>query len=130
MQTGKIIGLILGVFLAGAVAGGFAGARWQQSKAKPSATEGEKPKSREDEIMCWMREFLQLNAEQEEQIRPLVRQAIGEYQVLQKEQQQRIYDLIDRSDRKIAEHLTKEQAEKLFAFNRDRREVPRRNFPN
>ena len=130
MQTGKIIGLILGVFLAGVVAGGFAGARWQQSKAKPPATEGEKPKSREDEIMCWMREFLQLNAEQEEQIRPLVRHAIGEYQVLQREQQQRIYDLIDRSDRKIAEHLTKEQAEKLFAFNRDRREVPRRNFPN
>lgn len=122
MQTGKIIGLILGVFLAGAVAGGFAGARWQQSKAKPPATEGEKPQSREDEIMCWMREFLQLNAEQEENIRPLVRHAIQEYQVLQKEQQQRIYDLIDRSDRKIAVHLTKEQAEKLFAFNRDRRE--------
>lgn len=122
MQTGKIIGLILGVFLAGAVAGGFAGARWQQSKTKPPATEGEKPKSREDEIMCWMREFLQLNAEQEEKIRPLVRQAIGEYQVLQEEQQQRIYDLIDHSDRKIAAHLTEEQARKLFAFNRERRE--------
>lgn len=122
MQTGKIIGLILGVFLAGAIAGGFAGARWQQSKTKPPSTEGEKPKSREDEIMCWMREFLQLNAEQEKKIRPLVRHAIGEYQVLQKEQQQRIYDLIDRSDRKIAEHLSEEQAQKLFAFNRDRRE--------
>lgn len=122
MQTGKIIGFILGVFLAGAVAGGFAGARWQQSKTKPPATEGEKPKSREDEIMCWMREFLQLNAEQEENIRPLVRQAIQEYQVLQKEQQKRIYDLIDRSDRKIAAHLSEEQARKLFAFNRDKRE--------
>ncbi len=120
MQTGKIIGFILGVFLAGAVAGGFAGARWQQSKTKPPAAEGEKPKSREDEIMCWMREFLQLNAEQEEKIRPLVRQAIGEYQVLQEEQRQRIYDLIDRSDRKIAAHLSEEQAQKLFAFNRNR----------
>ncbi len=124
MKTGigKIIGLVSSIFLAGAVAGGFIGARQQQNKtALPSAAD-EKSKSREDDILCWMSEFLELDAEQEEKISPLVRLALQEYQVLQEEQKQRIYDLIDRSDRRIAEHLTEEQAQKLFAINRERRE--------
>ncbi len=126
MSIPRMIAVGVVVCLAGAVAGGFFGARWQwnklQPKPEPREHREEESQSREDKILCWMRDYLDLTAEQEKEIRPLLRLAITEYYTMQQEQRQRIYGLIDRSDQRISEHLDERQKELLFRHSRERRQ--------
>ena len=123
----NIVILVALVFIAGGVSGFFLGARVQYEKhrklaEKQLSVEQEVPVSSEDRIMSWLVGYLGLSDAQESEIRPLLRLALKEHKALELEQESRVDALIDRSDIRIAKHLSAEQAEKLFEHNRQRRQ--------
>ena len=130
MGKKTILGFVVAVFLIGGVSGFFLGARVQHEKISTQnetvhpADEGvvKAARSREDEIMDWIIWFLDLDATQKTEIRPLIDLALKEFEQLEVEHDSRIDALIENSDLRIAEFLTESQAQKLLKHNRDRRE--------
>lgn len=115
------------VFLAGAVSGYFFGAQLRPNSSPDPKTLGQEESeilepSHEDRIMSWLHGFLDLEASQVSEIRPLVRLALREYHQLEKEQDARIDALVLKSDLRIAEHLSESQAKKLLDYNQAKRE--------
>ena len=120
-----ISGIIL-IFAAGLVSGFFLGSQSsQQANVQGDETRNTAPPdeqaSLEHRIIGWMYDYLEINASQETEIRPLVKRAIKEYRQLETQHREAIHALIDQSDQRIAEHLTDAQAEKLFAHSRSNR---------
>lgn len=126
MGKKQLIGSIAFVFVAGIISGIFIGSRLTDrpvevvtQPAAPLETSIET--SLEDRIIAWMYGYLEIDAEQETKVRPLVRDAIKEYMELESQHEASVNRLIDVSDQRIAEHLTTVQAEKLFEHSRSRR---------
>ena len=126
MGKKQLISSIVFVFVAGIVSGTFIGSRLVDHpadvKTQPAAPqEASSEPSLEDRIIAWMYGYLEIDSEQESKVRPLVREAIKEYDELKGQHEAAVNRLIDVSDQRIAEHLTSSQAEKLFAHSRSRR---------
>lgn len=130
MGKKTIIGFVVAVFLAGGVSGFFLGVGVQKKKASSREAEtlqiedhesAKAPKSREEYILDWMTGFLEISPAQKNEIRPLLRLALREFDQLEVEHESRVDAFIENSDLRIAEFLTEAQAQKLFAHNRARR---------
>ena len=120
-----IIGIVV-IFTAGLISGFFLGSRPARQETIPveetqQTAVADEQTSLEDRIIKWMYDYLEINDEQEIEIRPLVQLAITEYQELETQHRSAIHTLIDHSDQRIAKHLTNTQAEKLFKHSSSNR---------
>ncbi|MBT5706797.1 hypothetical protein N8766_01895 [bacterium] len=130
MGKKTIIGFVVAIFLMGGVSGFFLGVRVQHEKVSkqkkeihPADEEMVKPpNSREEQIMGWLVEFLDLDSVQKVEIRPLIDLALKEFRQLEQEHDSRIDGVIENSDLRISKFLTESQTQKLLKHNRDTRE--------
>ena len=117
-QPWKLILLLIGIFCAGAVAGGFVTLRIaHHSMPRPPSPEQWGP-ARLKKIS----EKLNLTPEQEEKLRPIMRrdmEDLGRVRTSSFAESKRIFE---RMEHDIAEVLTPEQKEKFEQMNRERRE--------
>ena len=119
----KIILAFLGVFVAGAVFGGFVSlrlVRQQVDKARLRA-----PASMDQFSLQIMKRFsnrLDLTAEQKEKLRPIIKQADADLRRLRQTGARDAIALAERMHEQVAEILTAEQLTKLEQMKRDMRE--------
>ncbi len=119
----KIILAFLGVFVAGAVFGGFASLRYVRQKFEqarlrtPASLEQFSP-----QIMKRFSNRLDLTAAQKEKLRPIIRQAGEELRKLRQSGERDAIAVAERMHEQVAEILTPAQQEKLEQMKRDMRE--------
>lgn len=120
----KLILLLTGIFLAGAVAGGFVtlevGKNMMRKRFAPDNWGPARLKKLE--------EHLSLTAEQLERLKPIVRRDVDELNKLRQQGFQDTRRILERMEKDIAAVLTPEQKEKFEKLNAEMRERARRAF--
>lgn len=120
----KLVLLLTGIFLAGAVAGGFVtlevGKGMLRKRMAPEHWGPARLKTLERE--------LDLSPRQVEQLKPIVRRDVEDLNRLRQQGFQETRRILERMERDIAAILTPEQKAKFEKFNEERRERARRMF--
>lgn len=122
-RTWKVVLAFVGVFVSGAVFGGFLSLRLAREQPG-GGDEGRRPPVNQFVPMILHRyaERLELTAEQREKIRPIMRAAEEELRLLRRENFGRSMTVADGMNEKISALLTPEQREKLAAMKQEWRE--------
>jgi Spy/CpxP family protein refolding chaperone len=126
-QRLKVVLILVGVFLAGAVCGGPIALRFLRP-ARPEWNRGARP-----QVMDRLSKELDLTQAQQEKIRPIVTRAQEEMQHFRRESIRNIAVVMDRMHTDVAAELTPEQRSKLEDMRkkfRDRAERIRGEFRN
>ncbi len=119
----KIILAFLGVFVAGAVFGGFVSLRYVRQKFEQARLRTPAPLEQfSPQIMKRFSNRLDLTAEQKEKLRPIIRQAGEELRKLRQSGEREAIAVAERMHEQVAEILTPAQQEKLEQMKRDMRE--------
>ncbi|MEO7600546.1 MAG: hypothetical protein ABIV50_16555 [Opitutus sp.] len=124
-QRLKVILILVGVFIAGAVCGGPIALRFMRPP-RPEWNRGARP-----QVMDRLTKDLQLTEAQTEKIRPIVSRAQEEMQHFRRESIRNIATVMDRMHTDVAAELTPEQRLKLEETRkrfRDRAERVRNEF--
>ncbi|MBI2512952.1 MAG: hypothetical protein HYV96_13315 [Opitutae bacterium] len=120
----KLVLLLTGIFLAGAVAGGFVtlevGKGMLRKRLAPDNWGPARLKTLEKE--------LDLTVEQIERLKPIIRRDVEDMNRLRQQGFQETRRILERMEKDIAAILTPEQKEKFEKFNEERRERARRLF--
>lgn len=114
----KIAWVLLGIFLAGAVAGAFLTKRF----AREWLVKRPAPEQWAPHHLKRLVENLQLPPEQVEQIRPIVRRNMTDLNRLHDNMVTESQVIMERMQREISEKLTPEQRERYEQMNREMRE--------
>jgi uncharacterized membrane protein len=118
-QPWKVIIVLLGIFVAGGVTGGFVTARVCKNKlANRPVPEEWAPRTLKRLI-----EHLGLTTEQQEQIRPIVRRHMEELNRVRNHSMAQTQTVVEGMQREISEQLTPEQRTKYEQLNRELREA-------
>jgi Spy/CpxP family protein refolding chaperone len=120
----KLVLLLTGIFLAGAVAGGFVtlevGKNMLRKRMAPDNWGPARLKTLEKELA--------LTPEQIDRLKPIVRRDVDELNRLRQQGFQETRRILERMENDIAAILTPEQKAKFEKFNEERRERARRMF--
>lgn len=120
----KLVLLLTGIFLAGAVAGGFVtlevGKNMLRKRMAPDIWGPTRLKTLEKELA--------LTPEQIDRLKPIVRRDVDELNRLRQQGFQETRRILERMENDIAALLTPEQKTKFEKFNEERRERARRMF--
>ena len=118
-QPWKVIIVLLGIFVAGGVTGGFATLRvWKTKMMNRPVPEEWAPKH-----LRRITERLELTPEQEDQIRPIVRRSMEELNAIRNHSMAKTQGVVEAMQKEITEKLTPEQRIKYEQFNRELREA-------
>jgi len=117
--------VLLGIFVAGIVTGGFLTLRFGRELAARRAG----PEQWAPNHLKRLAERLDLHPEQLEQLRPIVRRNMEELGRLRSESGAANKAIMDRMEREIAEKLTPEQRVKFEQFNKELKERAKRIMP-
>lgn len=117
-STAKIIFAVSGIFLAGAVTGGFVSLRVASSISEKRIT----PDRFGPAQMERLAQRLDLTDEQLEKIRPIINQTAENVNKTRRDTFKATADLIDRMDAEVAKVLTAEQRERLAAMRAEENE--------
>lgn len=119
----KIILAFLGVFIAGAVFGGFASLRYVRQQFEKGRLRASAPMEQfSPQIMKRFSNRLDLTVEQKEKLRPIIQQADTELRRLRQTGAREAIAIAERMHEQVAEILTPEQRNKLEQMKRDMRE--------
>lgn len=121
----QLIAYLVGIFLAGGVAGGFVGynMHWRRNFGPPDQ------KQILQRAMERFQNGLNLTAEQAPQVETMLSNSIARVFGIHKETRGRIEEEMDRCDGEIEAVLTPEQKTKLEEMRRERREKGHRGGP-
>jgi Spy/CpxP family protein refolding chaperone len=115
----QVILVLVGIFVAGGVAGGFVTLRvWKDRLANRPVPDEWAPRH-----LKRLNERLALTAEQEEQIRPIVRRSMELLNRIRNSSMGETKIVVEGMQREIAEKLTPEQRAKFEQMNRELREA-------
>src|SRR4051812_27680939 len=118
-QPWKVIVLLLGIFVAGGVRGGFITARVCKNKLLNRPV----PEEWAPRTLKRLVERLGLSTEQQEQIRPIVRRHMEELNRVRNRSMAETQTVVEGMQREISNHLTVEQRPKYEQLNRELREA-------
>lgn len=119
----KIILAFLGVFVAGAVFGGFAALRYVRQQFEQGRIRGPAPMEQFSvQIMKRFSNRLGLTPEQREKLRPIIQQADADLRRLRQSGAREAIAIAERMHEQIAGILTPEQLKDLDQMKRDMRE--------
>lgn len=119
----KIILAFLGVFVAGAVFGGFVSLRYVRQQFEKARLRAPAPMEQfSPQIMKRFSSRLGLTAEQKEKLRPIIQQADADLRHLRQTGARDAIAVAERMHEQVAEILTPEQLKKLEQMKRDMRE--------
>jgi uncharacterized membrane protein len=122
----KLVLLLLAIFLAGGVTGALVMKRF----GRKMITDRPMPDQWAPLHMRRLVERLELQPEQVEQLRPIVRRNLEELGRLRNQSMGETKAVFERMEREIAEKLTPEQRVKFEELNRQMRERARKFMPN
>jgi Spy/CpxP family protein refolding chaperone len=119
----KVILAFLGVFVAGAICGGFLSLRVARHFMEQARTRGPAPMDQfTPQIFRKLSERLELTAAQKEKIRPIIRQADGEMRRLRQTGARDAFAVAERMHEQVAALLTPAQQTLLEDYKRELRE--------
>jgi hypothetical protein len=118
-QPWKVIIVLLGIFVAGGVTGGFITARYCKTKIMNRPV----PEEWAPKTLKRISERLELTPEQQDQIRPIVRRSMEELNTVRNHSMAKTQTVVEGMQREISEKLTPEQRTKYDQFNRELREA-------
>lgn len=119
----KIILAFLGIFIAGAVFGGFVSLRYVRQQFEKGRLRALAPMEQfSPQIMKRFSNRLDLTVEQKEKLRPIIQQADAELRRLRQTGAREAIAIAERMHEQVAEILTAEQRNKLEQMKRDMRE--------
>ena len=122
-RNAKIILAFLGVFIAGAVFGGFTAVRYARQQFEKNRPHAPVPIDQfSPQIMKRFSNRLDLTEEQKEKLRPIIRQAGEELRKLRQSGERDAIAVAERMHEQVAGILTPEQQRKLEQMKRDMRE--------
>lgn len=117
-QPWKVIIVLLGIFVAGGVTGGFVTARVCQTKNDRPVPEEWAPKA-----MKRIVERLELTPAQQDEIRPIIRRSMEELNRVRNHSMATTQTVVEGMQREISERLTPAQRVKYEQMNRELREA-------
>lgn len=125
-QPWKVVLVLIGIFLAGAVTGGLVMARFGRElmARRPMPDQWATMQLRR------LAERLDLTAQQQEELKPIVRRNMEELRKLRNSAMSESRTVFERMQREIREKLTPEQREKYEQMEKDFRDRARRFFPD
>jgi hypothetical protein len=118
----KVVLYILGIFVAGALAGGFGG----YSMARQDPASRVRPDELADRIKKRMQTKLNLTAEQMKEIEPSVQKVCAQLRMIGHNSALETSKAFDRFNQQIADFLTAEQEAELDKFQLERKESVKR----
>jgi uncharacterized membrane protein len=118
-QPWKVIVVLLGIFVAGGVTGGFITARVCKNRMMNRPV----PEEWAPRTLKRLVEGLGLSSEQQEQIRPIVRRHMEELNRMRNHSMAETQTVVEGMQREISEQLTAEQRGKYEQMNRELREA-------
>lgn len=118
-QAWKVIIVLLGIFVAGGVTGGFVTARVCKNKAANRPV----PEEWAPKAMKRIVERLELTPEQQDRIRPVVRSHMEELNRVRNHSMAQTQGVVEEMQREISDELTPEQKVKYAQMNRELREA-------
>ncbi len=118
-QPWKVIVVLLGIFLAGGVTGGFVTARVCKNKLLNRPV----PEEWAPRTLKRLVEHLELTPDQQEQIRPIVRRHMEELNRVRNRSMVETQTVVEGMQREIFDQLTAEQRPKYEQLNRELREA-------
>ena len=122
----KIVLLLIGIFLAGGVTGGFVTLRFGRELLSRRA----KPDQWAPQQLKRLADRLELKPEQVELLRPIVRSSMEQISRVRSVSVQETRTIYERMEHDIAELLTPEQRTKFEQLNKEMRERARRLMPD
>lgn len=123
-QPWKLVLLLVGIFAAGCVAGGFVTMRYVHSKIRERGA----PEQWGPARLKLLSERLELSAEQVDRLKPIVRRDVEDLNRLRQQSFQETRRILERMERDIAAVLTPEQKRKFEELNKEMRERARKMF--
>jgi hypothetical protein len=121
-QPWKVIFVLLGIFVAGGITGGFATARVCKNKMINRPV----PEEWAPKAMKRIVERLELTPEQQDRIRPVVRSHMEELNRVRNHSMAQTQAVVEEMQREISDELTPEQRVKYAQMNRELREARER----
>jgi Spy/CpxP family protein refolding chaperone len=118
-QTWKVIVVMIGIFAAGGVTGGFVTLRACRDKFLNRPV----PEEWEPKHLKKLSERLSLSPEQKEQVRPIIRRSMEQLNRLRNQSMAETRVVVEGMQREISEKLTPEQRLKFEQMNRELREA-------
>jgi len=115
----QVILVLIGIFIAGGVAGGFATLRVCKDKLVNRPV----PEEWAPKHLKKLNERLALSPAQEELIKPIVRRSMEQINLIRNNSMADTKTLVEGMQREINEHLTPEQRAKFEQMNRELREA-------
>lgn len=125
----KVILLLVAIFAAGGVAGWFLAMRSARDSAREAAAKRARPEEWAPQHLKRLADRLDLNPEQSEQIKQIVRRNSDELNRLRNYSFAETKIVFERMEREIAEKLTPEQRTKFEQLNKEMRERVRKSMP-
>lgn len=120
----KLVLLLTGIFLAGAVAGGFVTLEVGKSMFRKRLA----PDNWGPARLKMLEKHLELTSEQIERLKPIVRRDVEDLNRLRQQSFQQTRRILERMEKDIAAVLTPEQKQKFERLNAEMRERARRMF--
>jgi Spy/CpxP family protein refolding chaperone len=118
-QPWKVIVVLIGIFAAGGVTGGFVTLRACRDKFLNRPV----PEEWEPKHLKKLSERLSLTPEQKEQVRPIIRRSMEQLNRLRNQSMAETRVVVEGMQREISEQLTPEQRLKFEQMNRELREA-------
>ncbi len=123
-QPWKLVLLLVGIFAAGCVAGGFVTMRYVHSKIRERGA----PEQWGPARLKMLADRLALTPEQIDRLKPIVRRDVEDLNRLRQQSFQETRRILERMERDIAAVLTPEQKRKFEDLNKEMRDRARRMF--
>jgi Spy/CpxP family protein refolding chaperone len=117
-QPWKVIIVLLGIFIAGGVTGGFVALRFAKNRIQNRPV----PEEWAPRHLKRLADRLELTPEQQEQIRPIVRHNMEQLSRVRNNSMVETKTILEGMQREISEKLTPEQRAKFEQMNREFRE--------
>lgn len=118
-QPWKVIIVLLGIFVAGGVTGGFIALRVTKNRIMNRPV----PEEWAPKTLKRLVERLELTPEQQDQIRPIVRRNMEELNAIRNHSMGKTQIVVEAMQKEISEKLTPEQRIKYEQLNRELREA-------
>ena len=127
MKNVKAIAGVVMVFVLGAVCGGAGTYLVHKSRMEAFINGG--PEARESQLMQRLTRKLELDASQQEQIRPIVKETHDAIRTLRQQSRPRMEAILEESQRRIGALLRPEQQEKFRQLIAERRKHGHHGHP-